>query len=724
MKRMGLLLAAFAVLSCGSWSVAQEVVSSYVMADSEAVEEAVGGTLFAHLAAGDRALSASELTVGGRAVSEWRAERQIAWWRLRPEPIAPGSHGMLTIRFQQLPEGDTIELGLGDAELEASLAPPAMRFAAMAVDQGRSRVTAHVEREQRSREGIAAVLVDGRPASEGARVIGFAAGVCPIVINLDPPWQAGTYHVISVATSAGSVVSAEVRARDDFFEIGTFGNHLFEDYASHAINVYQSFGYLPAEKLAAAGQQGLRVTMPAFRARRAYFLDGLPTAEEEKRIAQVAGCPALLAWYLEDEPDCFDWSYAGTFDHWVELGFANEVRVASVELEEVGERILVCELQVPEGEDWRTVAEVRPEPSGEKGVESRQVPLASPEPVAVTALRIYIPRCTRFAAIRELRVFDDQGADRIAEAKIAVSSRWDRLYGRDTRGPEKMRDGDPKTYWQAGHSRRSWVGETGLEMVRRAEMCARLDPVTAMMCLVDNTYRPGNYFTYAHVADIFDTDPYVSPAMEREVNFSFVAWATSLCRAAAAPRPVWITLWMGWGANHCRAFTEPEERIMAFYALGAGARGINYYLHSGGSRSIWDGIRATGRREEGLALWEGVGRLNRQLARAGPWLARSCPVDLVRTAPEGVSASTLLVADEAIVLVAVNTLSVGKGEEFEAKPIADARATLALPPFLPATRAQLVSPEGLTELPAEVEGGRMTIALPEFADGLLIVLNP
>ena len=724
MKRTPLWMAVFAVLSYGSWASAQEVISAYVMPDSEAVEEAAGGTLFVHLAAGGTVLCADELTVGGRPVSEWRAQRQIAWWRLRPEPIAAGRHGMLTIRFQQLPEGDTIKLSLGEAALEVSLAPPPVRFAAIAVDRGRSRVTAHVRRQARSGDRIADVLVDGRRASQGARIIGFAADLCPIVIDLDPGWRPGTYHVITVVTSAGSVVSAEVRARDDFFEIGTFGNHVFEDYASHAMNVYQSFGYLSADTLAAAGREGLRVTMPAFRARRAYFLDGLPTEEEEERIRQVAGHRALEAWYLEDEPDVFDWDYAGTFDHWVKLSFADQVRVARVELDEVGERILSCELQAPEGEGWRTFVELEPKSSEGKAGDTRHVSLAPLAPVAVTSLRLYIPRCTRFAAIRELHVYDGEGTDRIAEAKIAVSSRWDRLYGRDTNGPEKMRDGEAATYWQAGHSRPAWVGETAMEMVGRVGLCARLDPATATVCLVDNTYRPGNYFAYAHVADIFDTDPYVRPAAGREVNFAFVQWASSLCRAAAAPRPVWITLAMGWGSGNCRTLTEAEERIMALYALGAGARGINYFIHSGGSWSVWDGIRATGRREEGLALWEGVGRLNRQLARAGPWLARSCPADLVRAVPEGVSASTLLVADEAIVLVAVNTESVGKGEEFEAKPIADAQVTVALPPFLRATRAQLVRPDGLTPLAAEAHAGRMTIALPEFSDGLLVLLRP
>ncbi len=77
MKRVTLALALAAAVSGSSPALAQRVISSYVIADSEAVEKAAGGTLFVHLVAHGTALSASELTVQGRPISEWRAQASL-----------------------------------------------------------------------------------------------------------------------------------------------------------------------------------------------------------------------------------------------------------------------------------------------------------------------------------------------------------------------------------------------------------------------------------------------------------------------------------------------------------------------------------------------------------------------------------------------------------------------------------------------------------------------
>ncbi len=150
------------------------------------------------------------------------------------------------------------------------------------------------------------------------------------------------------------------------------------------------------------------------------------------------------------------------------------------------------------------------------------------------------------------------------------------------------------------------------------------DQATPNLLLVDNTYKPLNWYVYGQIPDIFCTDPYV-PLGGRQTDY---VWRALECaRDASAPRPLVAVLWacsLDSGAPRNfgrRPPTAREERVMAFYALGAGAKGIAYFidLTSETGEGRFSGV------SDHPELWEEVGRINRDIAILAPALAVACP---------------------------------------------------------------------------------------------------
>ena len=148
------------------------------------------------------------------------------------------------------------------------------------------------------------------------------------------------------------------------------------------------------------------------------------------------------------------------------------------------------------------------------------------------------------------------------------------------------------------------------------------DPKTANLVLSDNTYKPLNWYVYGQLADIYATDPYVpisAEQIDRVPNSLLVA------RDACCPHPLISVIWATANSGHrwCkRPPTVQEERMMAFYSLGSGISGLAYFADIG--------VEGEGGKflalSDNKALWEEVGRINRDVAAMVPYLATACPL--------------------------------------------------------------------------------------------------
>ena len=753
------MLTALAAVSALHWlaqpGIGQEIAADLAYAvpdvipgeltDSGAPERQRGAALFAVVRNPlPDSVRIEHLSLDGTPVEQLRRERVVSWWRVRPNPIPPRGAAEITLRLQRVTTPQVTlaahpQAPLNPVRILVPTTAPELRIVTCAFSQDMRTVYIIAQtRATYSGEGepvrsIARVCVDVVDVTAACRRPGVFRGLAPVAIPLSAPFVRGARHFIRIEDSKGRACASFVRASSSVFEIGTFGNFHIEDFAAAGFNAYQSFRGLSKEQVDAAHALGLRITAPYFQPRRAYFYDDLDLTPVRDALQPVKGHPGLLAYYLEDEPDVFDWQYCGSFKHWFEVTLKEPVNVARVGVHELKTYAEEMTLAYAVGDQWREAGRRSSEelagcPAAKSG---RRVEFVL-EHVTAQRLRVLIPRASHMPGIRELDIFDRSGANVSRQGSARASSRFLAFYGKTGDEADKAIDGDLETYWRASHSVPAWVGATGQEMARRAEFYETTDPAVPTMCLVNNTYTPGNWFTYAQVADIFDTDPYAFPAPGRKADYYSVYRKSLIACRASAPNPCFITLWMGWGGEHCRCLTEQEERIMAWYALGAGARGINYYIHSSsyGDNAVMTGPWAFPKgpeRDRALqqaqVLWQGIGRLNRQLKQVGDWLAAGYPVGAVADVPAGLWAKAVLCAPEALVLVVVNQAHDASGEEFTVTPVSDASVTVDVPPWLPCRDVAEITPEGLSPLTFRHSDGRLTVAFPRIDDGKLVLIR-
>jgi hypothetical protein len=217
------------------------------------------------------------------------------------------------------------------------------------------------------------------------------------------------------------------------------------------------------------------------------------------------------------------------------------------------------------------------------------------------------------------------------------------------------------------------------------------DPRTPNLVLVDNTFKPLNYYVYGQTPDVFSTDPYV-PLNGRQLDY--VPIAVDVARDACAPRPLVSVLWACGLAGESKRLgqrppTAEEERMMVFYALGCGVKGIAYFadISSETGEGKFLGV------SDIESLWAEVGRTNRDAQALAPYLSIGCPIPAALS-NEKVWARALLCGPDHVVIIVVNRDHwIGFETKYEFAwhtPAKDVRVSVPLPETFKACRAQEV----------------------------------
>ena len=174
-------------------------------------------------------------------------------------------------------------------------------------------------------------------------------------------------------------------------------------------------------------------------------------------------------------------------------------------------------------------------------------------------------------------------------------------------------------------------------------------PTVPDLLLVNNTYKPLNWYVYGQIPDVYSTDPYVpfsGDQLER------VPSSLTVARDACAPAPLVAVLWGTHieGAKFSKRMASPkEERMMVFYALGCGVKGIGYFADIGAKTNEGQ-FHALSDNE---ALWEEVGAINRDVRALAPFLSRGCLLP-VSSSNDRVWVRTLMCGRDRLLVIAVN----------------------------------------------------------------------
>lgn len=267
------------------------------------------------------------------------------------------------------------------------------------------------------------------------------------------------------------------------------------------------------------------------------------------------------------------------------------------------------------------------------------------------------------------------------------------------------------------------LGSYALPMERATALHREVDPNHPTLLVIDNTYKPSNWFVYGEIADILSTDPYGTADVINPGTLSYVVQSTETAAAACAPRPLIVILqaFYNMNAGFERMPDRIEERIMAYYAVGSGAKGIHYFWYPSEPPRLF-GVRGT-------PLWEEVGRINAELQLASPLLSIGYPLaDLATSSEEGLWLRALLCGGNTLVVTLVNETY--EYEDWQSEDgryridlLEDVEFECAVPSWMEIADVFEITHSGPVRLPHAVDGGRVTVSAGDVDSGKMVVLT-
>ena len=160
---------------------------------------------------------------------------------------------------------------------------------------------------------------------------------------------------------------------------------------------------------------------------------------------------------------------------------------------------------------------------------------------------------------------------------------------------------------------------------------------------------------------------------------------------------------------------------MAFYAIAAGAKGINYFMYPTerrpGGKTILHGLG------EYPKLCEAVKEINEELEAVAPLIPISHPVNLARTDAKGLRTWALLYGPEAVLVVLINENYRSVRDGFEVNPVKDVRVSLPVLPWLKPREVVLLSKDSAMPLPVEEHNGEILLRVGEVNTAKLVLIS-
>lgn len=261
---------------------------------------------------GQQPLTALSLKLGGEEYPTGRqiAGRDVVWWRLRPDPLPPGQVGQVEIRLRKPPATATqAEIAFDRTTLTVAIPhePQNLRIERAAFTAAGEMVLWCSVAP--GFESPPELWVDGvRAAGDAVRFFGPWHGVLGVLYRPQAPLEYGSFHSAVLQAADQVLDGIVIRARDDFYPLGTYGYVTPKEYAVNGLNLYVSFGLLGRGALDSLAAYGLFGVTP--------MAGG---GFDRRPHQETLGHPAIWAYYLHDEPDCADYS-VGQVPHEVRIG--------------------------------------------------------------------------------------------------------------------------------------------------------------------------------------------------------------------------------------------------------------------------------------------------------------------------------------------------------------------------------------------------------------------
>jgi hypothetical protein len=270
-------------------------------------------------------------------------------------------------------------------------------------------------------------------------------------------------------------------------------------------------------------------------------------------------------------------------------------------------------------------------------------------------------------------------------------------------------------------------------IINRGEIIRRHDPKTPLLLNTDNTYKPENWYTYAQLADVPCADPYYQESVQSVLSGdptnlgaylkpTYVYAVGTIYQWAAAPRPMHLIL------HTCRldikdfplrAPTPQEKRIEVFYAIAAGAKALSYWWYT----PFGEFYGCGGSDPPSKAMWKEIGLLGAELRSLEPQIIRSCPAAINIEGPRMLWTRSLLVGDDAMLILAVNDNFACDRLGTIIKPVENAKLTVHLPSWLNATEVCEMTSAGTRDAKWQADAGVLTLDLGTVDVARLVLVS-
>ncbi len=247
------------------------------------------------------------------------------------------------------------------------------------------------------------------------------------------------------------------------------------------------------------------------------------------------------------------------------------------------------------------------------------------------------------------------------------------------------------------------LGTSAMEIIRRLQTCYEHDPLHPGFTHICEYRKKHGYFVYGEVWDLVFINPYqlVFYGKSPRENRYFARLGKKGCE----PRPLMVIQEAFSDEEEIsgsRFPTPEEERLIVYYEIAEGAKGVNYLVKHYGDNGGYDA---------NPELEAEIGRINWELRQLKPYLKIGDPVAIAETNEPEVTANTILCGDKAIVLILINedydSPSRGSSEQFEYRPKQDFEVTVHLPDWLQALEAYEVVGELEKSIPVHYEYTRI-----------------
>jgi hypothetical protein len=255
------------------------------------------------------------------------------------------------------------------------------------------------------------------------------------------------------------------------------------------------------------------------------------------------------------------------------------------------------------------------------------------------------------------------------------------------------------------------LGSMALLMEEYAERVRYVAPDKGTFMIINQTYKPDNYFMYGKIPDIPAPDIY--PHTTGEDPYTIYQMMNA-ARLASMPRPFYSVpdfVQQAFSRYYWERTVDVEELdLRVLYSVAAGAKGLIWYCFDGSLQ--WTPEVETRMKE-----------LNGRLEIAGPVLEIGHPVpDEWGTAGGGkLMVRTLLCGPETLVVTLINTNYQATAEGFSYEAIPDATVRVTLPPDTEIAHCFAAHTDTSVSFPFQVDGNELVIEAGRVETGGFLI---